>query len=70
MTIPKKYATGVFVFLISLLMSFALTIINLGFTKDFMEHWTQAFFLSFPIALIASYLVMPPIRQLVDAFTV
>jgi len=73
MKIPKKYATGVFIFLVALtmsfLMSFALTIINLGFPDDFARRWMQAFLLAFPIAFVAAYLVVPPIRKFVDTIT-
>jgi hypothetical protein len=71
--IPKKYAQVLFVFFVALtmsfLMSFALTLINLGFPANFLALWLRSWALAFPIAFAAALTVVPPIRKLVERLT-
>jgi hypothetical protein len=71
--IPKKYAPVLFVFFVALtmsfLMSFALTLINLGFSKNFLALWLRSWMLAFPLAFAAALTVVPPIRKLVERLT-
>jgi hypothetical protein len=71
--IPKKYAQILFVFFVALtmsfLMSFALTLINLGFPTIFLALWLRSWALAFPIAFAAAMSVVPPIRRLVERIT-
>lgn len=73
MRVAKKYSQVFFVFLVTLAMSFlmslALTAINMGFPSDFVFQWLRAWGLSFPIAFIAAFLILPPIRRLVERLT-
>ncbi len=71
--IPKKYAPVLFVFFVALtisfLMSFALTLINLGFPANFWAPRLRSWMLAFPIAFAAAFTVVPPIRKLVERLT-
>lgn len=67
--IPKKYSAVVFSFwmalLMSSLMSFVVTVSNMGLTPGIVVVWLQAWALAFVIALPAVMVVTPVVRQLV-----
>ena len=54
----------------SLVMSFALTWINLGISSPaFLTQWLQSFGISFLVAVPIAWLVVPRIRSLLDSMT-
>ena len=50
----------------SLLMTLIITYINTGFDKDFINRFLKAWSISFPVALIAIFIVAPLARKFVD----
>ena len=58
--------TAVMVFMVSLVV----TCVNLGFHPDFLWYWCKAYFLSWPVAGITAYLVMPSARRITDRIMV
>jgi hypothetical protein len=46
-----------------LMVTLVATFINLGLARDFLVQWAKAYFVSWPIAAITGYLVMPMARR-------
>lgn len=71
--IPRRYATMLFAFLMSIslsaLMSFVITAINTGFDAEFVSRWLHAYALAWSIAFPSVMFVAPRVRQLVDHIT-
>ena len=73
--IPRRFEMATFAFFMSLLMSFLMsffiTAINLGFPEDFATRWMHAFgaawMIAFPIALFVVPIVRRTVHRLVKA---
>lgn len=52
-------------FFMSLLMSFAMLVLNLGFVEGFLSLWAKSFLVAFALAVIISAFVFPLITALV-----
>jgi Protein of unknown function (DUF2798) len=46
------------------LMTFVITLVNVGWTPDFMRRWWQAFLVAYVVAVPAIYFVAPLARRL------
>ena len=72
MKIDKKYSIILYAVLMSLGMSFsmslALTLVNVGF-DGFLEKWPRAFIIGFIVSLPASLIIIPIVRKIVDKLT-
>ena len=72
MKIDKKYSTLLFATLMSLGMSFSmsltLTLANVGFA-GFLEKWPRAFIIGFVVSLPTSLIIIPIVRKIVDKLT-
>ncbi|GAB3039101.1 DUF2798 domain-containing protein [Bowmanella dokdonensis] len=68
--IPVKYASYVFSFFMSLLMSgimsLAISIINLGWVDNMLSIWLRAWSMAFIIAFPTIIAVTPVVRKLVS----
>jgi hypothetical protein len=68
--IPSRYSPYVFSFFMSLLMSgvmsFCITLLNLGWVADLLMLWLQAWSAAFVIAFPTIVLVTPLVRKLVS----
>ena len=53
----------------SLIMSFVLTLINVGLVPHFLMIWLKSFGISFAVALPISLIIVPLIRKLLDKIT-
>ena len=73
MKIKRKYYQLLFGFFVSiimsLIMSFALTLINTGWVPHFFMIWLKSFGISFAVALPISLIIVPLIRKLLDRIT-
>ena len=73
MKIPQKYANLLFVFLTALcmscLMSFVVTVSNVGFEYGFFGHWMKAWGFSFLIGYPIISFVIPAARKMVQKIT-
>lgn len=49
-----------------LMVTLVATFINLGLASSFVVQWMKAYFVSWPIAAVTGYLVMPAARRLTD----
>jgi hypothetical protein len=69
MKINKKYSILLFAVLMSLGMTFsmslALTLINVGLTK-FWEAWPPSFVIGFVVSLPTSMIIIPIVRRIMD----
>ena len=69
--IPKQYQHIVFAFfmalLMSCLMSFVITIFNIGFTNNLLTIWLQAWGFAFIVAFPAVITVAPLVKRLTEA---
>ncbi|MBW4637098.1 MAG: DUF2798 domain-containing protein [Gloeocapsa sp. UFS-A4-WI-NPMV-4B04] len=69
MKIPKRYAPLLFAAItagcVSFLLSGVFTLINLGFSPDFISRWLQSFLIAYCIALPTVMIVVPYVRKLV-----
>lgn len=67
--IPQKYSPYVFSFYMSLLMScimsFVITLFNVGLVEDILWIWLQAWGFAWVVALPTVTLVVPVVRRLV-----
>ncbi len=67
--ISKKYEFLLFAFFMSLFMSVimsgAITFINIGLVKNFSSIWFEAFYKAFMVAFFAVLLVAPQVRKIV-----
>lgn len=70
MMIPSRYSPYVFSFFMSLLMSgvmsFCITTLNLGWVADLLWLWLKAWSAAFVIAFPTIVLVTPLVRKLVS----
>jgi len=73
MRINRRYSGLLFGFLVSLgmtfFMSLVLTLINLGFVPEFLERWAKAFVVEFVVGLPTSLVIIPVVRRIVDRLT-
>ncbi len=73
MKISKKYYSLVLGATLSLIMtvimSFVITIVNLGFIDTFMNKWGEAFLAGFAVSLPISLAVVPIARKIADRIT-
>ncbi|WNZ53952.1 DUF2798 domain-containing protein (plasmid) [Microbulbifer sp. MKSA007] len=53
-------------FFMSLLMSFAMLVLNLGFVENFMALWFKSFSVAFALAVVISSLVFPFVTVLLS----
>jgi ABC-type uncharacterized transport system permease subunit len=71
--ISKKYSSVLLALFMSIAMSFsmslAMTIINLGFSPDFLIAWVFGFTVGVIVAFPTSLAVMPTVRKLVGKLT-
>ena len=71
-TSPRKLPPSRFQFVFSLfmagmmafVMTFFITLINIGFTPDFFARWLTAYVIAFLIAVPAIYVIAPIARKL------
>ena len=73
MKIKRKYYQLLFGFFVSIIMSiimsFALTLINVGWVPHFFMIWLKSFGISFAVALPISLIIVPLIRKLLNRIT-
>jgi Protein of unknown function (DUF2798) len=66
--LPKKRFHLVFSLLMGammvFLMTFVITLVNVGWTPDFLQRWWQAFLVAYVVAVPAIYFVAPLARRL------
>lgn len=53
-------------FFMSILMSFAMLVLNLGFVENFMALWFKSFSVAFALAVVISSLVFPLVISLLS----
>ena len=53
----------------SLVMTLAITYINIGIDGDFVNRWFKAFMVGFPIAVVAAAVMAPIAKKLTKKFT-
>lgn len=46
------------------LMTFVITLVNIGLPADFLTHWLKAFLTAFPIAATIIYFFAPVVRKM------
>lgn len=67
--VPVKYASYVFSFFMSLLMSgimsFVISVFNIGLVEDIVAIWLKAWMFAFAVALPTIIAVTPLVRKLV-----
>lgn len=67
--LPARYISVVMPFILSVLMTFVVSLIatlkNLGFSADLLTHWMPAWGLSWIVAFPVLLLVLPLVRRLV-----
>lgn len=68
--LPKKYIKYVFPFVVSIVISFIMswyfTFLNIGFTAKYFQNWMFAWPKAFIIALPVAYFIIPFIRKTID----
>jgi len=73
MKISKKYYSLVLgvnlSFIMSVIMSFVITIVNLGFVDTFLYKWGEAFLAGFVVSLPVALAVVPIARKIADRIT-
>ena len=73
MKISKKYYSlvlgDILSFIMSIIMSFFITMMNLGFEDSFFYKWGEAFLVGFAISLPTSLVVVPIARKIADRIT-
>ena len=71
--ISKKYSEVLFIAIMglgmSLIMTLAITYINTGLDVDFLNRWSKAFMVGFPIAVVAAAVIAPIAKKLTKKFT-
>ncbi|KZL16183.1 hypothetical protein PsAD2_03486 [Pseudovibrio axinellae] len=55
-------------FFMSMLMSFSMLVVNLGFVADFMFLWFKSFSIAFALAVVISAFVFPLVAALLSKF--
>ncbi len=53
----------------SFMMTLLITYINTGFDKDYFNRFITAWSVSFPVAMIATSIVAPLVKKIVDKIT-
>jgi hypothetical protein len=48
------------------MVTFLVTVLDLGFQSGFFTKWIKAYFIAWPIAAGTAFLIMPPARRLTD----
>ena len=70
---PKKFTKILFIFFMSLGISFIMTLIitfiNTGYDELYHERFFKAWSISLPVALVAISLVAPVVNKLVEKIT-
>lgn len=73
MKIPKKYSillfSAIMAFFMALVMSFVMTVVNIGFKSNFPMMWIRGFAIGFVVSLPTSMLVSSKARKFVDKIT-
>lgn len=73
MKVNKKYSTLlsaiIMGLLMSLSMSFFLTLINLGLSPAFLERWMCGFAIGFVVTFPVSLFAIPAVRKIVEKLT-
>lgn len=68
--IPKKYSGfvlgGLMAIAMGLIISFVVTLINLGMVEDFPKRWMVAFLGALPIQFPVAFFLTPVVKALVD----
>ena len=68
--LPRRYSGivmgAILSLTMSLLMSFTITLINLGLAQDFLHKWMVAFAGALPVSFPVSLIVTPVIKVCVD----
>ena len=71
--ISKKYSEVLFIVIMglgmSLIMTLAITYINIGLGSDFLNRWFKAFLVGFPIAVVAATIMAPIAKKLTKKLT-
>ena len=71
--IPKKLSEILFILIMgfgmSLLMTLIITFINTGMDNQYIYRFLKAWSVSLPIAIIAAFILAPPIKKFVDKVT-
>ena len=71
--ISKKYSEILFIAIMglgmSIIMTLAITYINTGLDRDFLNRWFKAFLVGFPIAVIAAAAVAPIAKKITKKLT-
>ena len=52
-----------------LIMTLAITYINTGIDRGFLNRWSKAFMVGFPIAVVAAAVIAPIAKKLTKKFT-
>jgi Protein of unknown function (DUF2798) len=48
------------------MVTFLVTILELGLRADFLGKWVKAYFVAWPVAAITAFVIMPPARRLTE----
>ena len=71
--LPRKYYSLVFGTIMGLIMSiltsFAVTVVNIGITDDFFQKWLDVFLTTFAIGFPITIAVTPFVRKISDRIT-
>ena len=71
--IPKKFSEILFILIMgfgmSLLMTLIITFINTGMDNQYIYRFLKAWSVILPIAIIAAFILAPPIKKFVDKVT-
>ena len=71
--VKKKYSHLIFILItsfgMSIIMSLLITYINTGMDSEFLIRWSRAWFVAFPIAIIAAFIVTPFAKRISDKIT-
>lgn len=70
--LPKKYFHLVFSIIMGaimvLLMTFVITLVNIGFASDFFARWMKAFAVAYVVAVPVIYFLAPMAKKLAARF--
>jgi Protein of unknown function (DUF2798) len=48
------------------MVTFLVTILELGLRADFLGKWVQAYFVAWPVAAMTAFVIRPPARRLTE----
>jgi Protein of unknown function (DUF2798) len=48
------------------MVTFLVTVLDLGFQSGFFVKWLKAYFVAWPVAAATAFLIMPPARRLTE----